>query len=60
MRDLRISIGDVDIAVVEDEAVVSYTRIDDFADAQTGDPVHVSVRLTKTLRRADGMWKIAQ
>jgi class 3 adenylate cyclase/ketosteroid isomerase-like protein/TolB-like protein len=59
VRDLRITIDNVDIAVVGDEAVVSYTRTDDFADARTGRPMHVAVRLTKVLKRADGAWKIA-
>jgi len=45
--------------VVGDEAVVSYTRTDDFADAHTGRPMHVSVRLTKVLRRRDGTLKLA-
>lgn len=59
VRDLRVAIENVDIAVVGDEAVVSYTRTDDFADVRTGRPMHVSVRLTKTLRREGGAWKLA-
>ena len=59
VRDLRVTIENVDIAVVGDEAVVSYTRTDDFADARTGRPMHVAVRLTKILRRQDGQWKLA-
>ena len=59
VRDLKVTIDNVDIAVVGDEAVVSYTRTDDFADARTGRPMHVSVRLTKVLRRTDGTWKLA-
>jgi len=59
VRDLKVAIENVDVAVVGDEAVVSYTRTDDFADARTGRPMHVSVRLTKVLRRQDGNWKIA-
>jgi TolB-like protein/ketosteroid isomerase-like protein len=59
VRDLRIGIDNVDIAVVGDEAVVSYTRTDDFLDARTGRPMHVAVRLTKTLRKVEGAWKLA-
>lgn len=59
VRDLKVVIDNVDIAVVGDEAVVSYTRTDDFADARTGRPMHVSVRLTKTLRLENGAWKLA-
>jgi adenylate cyclase len=57
--DLRIAIEDVDIAIVGDEAVVSYTRTDDFVDAQTGRPMHVAIRLTKMLRRGDEGWRLA-
>jgi ketosteroid isomerase-like protein len=59
VRDLRVGIDNVDVAVVGDEAVVSYTRTDDFADARTGRPMHVAVRLTKLLRRQGGEWRIA-
>jgi class 3 adenylate cyclase/TolB-like protein/ketosteroid isomerase-like protein len=59
VRDLRVAIDRVDVAVVGDEAVVSYTRTDDFLDVRTGRPMHVAVRLTKTLRREDGAWKLA-
>jgi class 3 adenylate cyclase/ketosteroid isomerase-like protein/TolB-like protein len=59
VRDLKVVIDNVDVAVVGDEAVVSYTRTDDFADAHTGRPMHVSVRLTKILRRHEGGWRIA-
>jgi ketosteroid isomerase-like protein len=59
VRDLRVTIDEIDIAVVGDEAVVSYTRTDDFIDAATGRPIHVSARLTKLLRREAGIWKVA-
>jgi ketosteroid isomerase-like protein len=60
VRDLKISVDNPDIAVVGDEAVVSYTRTDDFVDARTGRPMHVAVRLTKILRQQpNGEWKMA-
>jgi ketosteroid isomerase-like protein len=59
VRDLKISIENPDIAVVGDEAVVSYTRNDNFIDARTGRPMHVTGRLTKVLRHADDGWKMA-
>ena len=34
-------------------------RTDDFVDARTGRPMHVTVRVTKTLGRADGGWVFA-
>jgi adenylate cyclase len=59
VSDLKVTLADLDIAVVGDEAVVSYTRTDNFLDARTGRPMHVAVRLTKMLRRVDGTWKLA-
>lgn len=59
VRELRVAIDNVDVAVVGDEAVVSYTRTDDFTDARTGRPMHVAVRLTKVARRQNGAWKLA-
>jgi class 3 adenylate cyclase/TolB-like protein len=59
-RDLRVTIADVDLAVAEGEAVVSYTRTDDFVDAGSGRPVHVSIRLTKLVRQDEsGAWKLS-
>ena len=59
VRDLHVAIDNLDVAVVGDEAVASYTRTDDFVDARTGRPMHVAVRLTKTLRKENGVWKLA-
>ncbi len=59
VNDLRIAISDVDAVVVGDEAIVSYTRTDDFTDARTARPMHVQVRLTKTLRRTPDGWRLA-
>jgi class 3 adenylate cyclase/TolB-like protein/ketosteroid isomerase-like protein len=59
VRDLKVLIENPDIAVIGDEAVVSYTRDDTFVDARTGRPMHASVRLTKILRHVDGEWKMA-
>jgi class 3 adenylate cyclase/TolB-like protein len=58
VRDLHVAIDNLDIVVVGDEAVVSYTRTDDFTDVRTGRPMHVAVRVTKTLRQVDGAWKL--
>ncbi|MGH7893776.1 MAG: DUF4440 domain-containing protein, partial [Candidatus Binatia bacterium] len=56
VRDLRVTIDNVEVAVVGDEAVVSYSRTDDFVDVPTGHPMHVALRVTKTLARKDGAW----
>lgn len=57
VRDLRVRIYRPDVAVVGDEAVVTYTRVDDFIDVPTGTRQHVSVRLTRMLRCIDGRWR---
>src|SRR5262249_39302299 len=59
VRDLRIAIDHIDIAVVGDEAVASYTRTDDFVDIRSGREMHLAVRLTKTLLKQAGAWKLA-
>lgn len=59
VKDPKIVISDLDAVVVGDDAVVSYTRTDDFTDARTGRPVHVQVRLTKNLKRTSNGWKLA-
>ena len=59
VRNLRVTIDNREVAVVGHEAVVSYSRTDDFVDARTGRPMHVAVRVTKTLGRADGGWVFA-
>jgi TolB-like protein len=56
VRDLRVAIDNVVIAVVGGEAVVSYSRTDDFVDVLTGRPMHVALRVTKTVARKDGAW----
>ena len=38
---------------------MSYTRKDDFVDAPTGRPMHVSGRVTKLLKRFGGKWQLA-
>lgn len=57
--DLRVKLEDVDVAISGDEAIVTYTRKDDFVDARTGRPMHVSGRVTKLLRRTEGRWQLA-
>lgn len=56
VRDLEVRIDDVDVAAVGDEGVVSYTRIDDFVDIATARPQHLSLRVTRAVRRVDGRW----
>jgi TolB-like protein/ketosteroid isomerase-like protein len=57
--DLRVKLEDIDVAIAGDEAIVSYTRKDDFVDSPTGRPMHVSGRVTKLLKRSGGKWQLA-
>ena len=59
VRDLRVTIDRVEMVVLGEEAVISYTRTDDFIDVPTGRPEHVSVRVTRTVRRVDGRWRFS-
>jgi hypothetical protein len=58
-QDLQVIIRDVDIAVLGNEAAMSYTREDRFIDAKTGKEVKFAVRFTKFLVRLADVWKIA-
>jgi class 3 adenylate cyclase/TolB-like protein len=59
VRNLRVRVENVDVVVVGDEAIASYTRTDDFVDVRSGRSMHVAVQLTKMLRRERGAWKLA-
>ena len=59
VRDLRVTIDRVEMVVLGEEAVISYTRTDDFVDIPTGRPEHVSVRVTRVLRRVEGRWRFS-
>ena len=39
-------------------ALATFTRSDDFVDAQSGVPVHLEVRVSNVLARQGGDWKI--
>lgn len=58
-QNLHVTIRDVDIAIRGNEAAVSYTREDQFIDAETRQNVRLEVRLTKIFTLMDGTWKIA-
>ena len=56
--DLRVEFSNVRIAIIGDEAAVSFTRHDLFTDRGTGNPQDVTVRVTKRFaKRAQG-WVI--
>lgn len=58
--DLVVEITDVTIEHLGDRVSVSYTRRDRFVDRESDKPTRVEVRLTKTLVRDGGAWKIAE
>jgi hypothetical protein len=55
---LRVQFSKLDIVVEGDEALATFTRSDDFLDAETGTPVHLEVRVSSVLARQDGAWKV--
>jgi ketosteroid isomerase-like protein len=57
-RGLEVSIEEIDVALGQDKAAVSYTRRDRFIDNETGRPTKVEVRLTKILVRVNDTWKL--
>ncbi len=55
---LRVQVRDVDPLVEGDEAVVTFTREDNFTDAPSGRAMHLEVRVSGRLVRQGGVWKI--
>jgi TolB-like protein len=56
--DLRIEFSDVRVALIGDNAAVSFTRHDRFTDRGTGQPQSVTVRVTKRFTRRGNAWVI--
>ena len=59
-QDLQVRIRDVDITVRDNKAVVSYTREDQFVDAQSGKSIKLATRFTKLFVLLDGEWKMTR
>ncbi len=57
--DLKVRILDVDVLIEGDEALATFTREDAFTDTGSQRPMHLEVRITGVMRKADGAWKIA-
>jgi hypothetical protein len=55
---LRVQVRDVDPLVEGDDAVVTFTREDDFTDAPSGRAMHLRVQVSGRLVRMGGAWKI--
>jgi ketosteroid isomerase-like protein len=58
-QDLKVTIRDVDISVSGDKAAVSYTREDEFHDANTGQKVKLDARFTKIFVRTEAGWRMS-
>jgi class 3 adenylate cyclase/TolB-like protein len=57
-KELKVKFAKVDILVEGEEALATFTRIDDFLDAESGLPVHLEVRVSSVVTLQDGAWKI--
>lgn len=56
---LSIELDDITVTPHGIDVMVAFTRRDSFIDRESEKPVHLEVRLTKTLVRQNGAWKIA-
>ena len=56
--DLHIEFSDVRVALIGDNAAVSFTRHDRFTDRGTGQPQSVTVRVTKRFTKRGNAWVI--
>jgi hypothetical protein len=59
-QGLQVFLRDVDITVRDDKAIVSYTREDQFVDAQSGKSIKLATRFTKLFVLLDGEWKMTR
>jgi hypothetical protein len=56
--DLTVQCRDVQVLRFGEEALVTFTRRDDFTDANTYRPSHIEVRLSAECRLTNGEWRI--
>ena len=56
--DLRIEFGDIQIAMIGDQAAVSFNREDHFVDHKSGESQQVVVRVTKLFVKRAAVWQI--
>ncbi|HLK11336.1 MAG TPA: adenylate/guanylate cyclase domain-containing protein [Candidatus Binatia bacterium] len=57
-QDLKVQFSNFDILVEGNEALATFTRSDDFKDAQTGKPVHLEMRVSSIVAKQDDGWRI--
>jgi len=56
--DLSVAVSDIDILVVDDEALVTFTRRDVFHDRKSGKEVELEVRLSSEVVATNGTWRM--
>jgi ketosteroid isomerase-like protein len=58
-KDLKVTISNVDISVDGEQALATFTRTDEFNDAQNGRPMRLEVRISSVLAHdPTGDWRI--
>jgi hypothetical protein len=58
-KNLKVKIEDIRILALDSrEAVVTFTRQDNFIDARSGKPMQLQVELSKRFVQQDGAWKM--
>ena len=55
-ENLRVTLGDVDVLLDGDQALVTFTRHDVFHDKHSGKEVTLEVRLSSVVEQRDGHW----
>lgn len=61
IENLQIILKDIQIELKDaEEAVVNFTRTDDFVDKSSQKKVHLEMRLTKILEKEDDGWRMIQ
>jgi ketosteroid isomerase-like protein len=56
--DLRVQFDDIRIAIIGDQAAISFSREDHFVDRRSGDRQQVVVRVTKLFAKGAAGWQI--
>ena len=57
-RELRVQFSDLELVFANDEALATFTRIDDFTDGDSGRAVHLKVRVNSVIAKQGDTWKI--
>jgi adenylate cyclase len=55
-EQLQVAVTNVDVLVDGDQALVTFTRRDDFRDKSSGKPMSLEVRLSSVVEQRNGRW----